>query len=100
VAARQYGLIYLLAALIPFFFLRRMRAQERGLLLGLLAFYLCLSLFVLILANPPKDRAAVELIELYFSPSYLILAVWTGYGLVLAGTGLTRKLQERMRKSN
>ncbi len=100
VAARQYGLTYLLAALIPFFFLRRMRAQERGLLFGLLAFYLCLSLFILILANPPKDRDAVELIELYFSPSYLILAVWTGYGLVLAGTGLTRDLQERMGKSN
>ncbi len=100
VAARQYGYIYLLAALIPFFFLRRMRAQERGLLLGLLAFYLCLFLLVLILLNPPIDRGGVGLMELYFVPSYLILAVWTGYGLVLAGTGLTRKLQERMRKSN
>ena len=84
VAARKYGLIYLLVAVVPFWFLRRMHAHARGLLLGLLAFYLCLSVLMLFLLNPPPARQVWELVELFFPPSYLVLALSTGYGLYAA----------------
>src|SRR3989442_10292433 len=43
--AKDLGPAFLVAALIPFFCLRKMQARERGWILGLLMIYLCLSLF-------------------------------------------------------
>ena len=84
------GVIYVLPALAPFWFLRRMRAQERRWMLGLLAVFLCLSLLMVALLNPSPDRSSLGLVERFFSASHLVLAVWTGYGLALLGTILTR----------
>ena len=63
----------------------------------MLAVYLCLSLLMVALLNPSPDRADLLLVERFFSASHLVLAVWTGYGLALIGTILTkpRPLQER-----
>ena len=93
----NFGVIYVLPSLAPFWFLRRMHAQARQWVLGLLAVYLCLSLLMVALLNPSPDRADLQLVERFFSASHLVLAVWTGYGLALLGTILTkpRPLQER-----
>jgi len=81
----------MLVALVPFWFLRRMRAREREVMLRLVAVYVCLSLFMVILLNPPPgDLGAVGLVELFFPPSYVVLSVWTGVGLVLLGTVVGR----------
>jgi hypothetical protein len=84
------GVIYLLPALAPFWFLRRMHARERRWILGLLAAYLCLSLLMVALLNPSSDQASFQLVERFFCVSHLVLAVWTGYGLALLGTVLAR----------
>jgi hypothetical protein len=60
-------------------------------LLGTLAVFLCLSLLVLLLLNPPPDRQAQELIEHDFMASHLVLTLWAGYGLILLGTIITEK---------
>src|SRR5437667_5760151 len=56
VAVTEFGLPYLLIALIPFVFLRRMPARERGWMLGLLAVYTCLAFILLLALNPASDR--------------------------------------------
>jgi hypothetical protein len=86
----DFGVIYVLPVLVPFWFLRRMRAEERRWMLGLLAVYLCLSLLMVALLNPASDRASFQLVQRFFSASHLLLAIWAGYGLALLGTILTK----------
>lgn len=89
-AASDYGVIYLLLALVPFRFFRRVAARERGWVLGLLFLWLWLSFLLVAMLNPTFDRASQDFARLYFSPSHLVLALVTGYGLVLVGTMLAR----------
>ncbi|HWV99634.1 MAG TPA: DUF2723 domain-containing protein [Candidatus Acidoferrum sp.] len=89
-ADSDFGLIYLLLALVPFWFLRRMPAQARGWVIGLLCLWFCLSIVLIAMLNPTFDRASQDLARLYSSPSHLLLALLTGYGLVLLGTVLAR----------
>ena len=90
-AANGLGIIYLVPAVIPFYFIRRMESRERVWLLGLLATYACLALLLTAMLNPPPDRAAADLVGPFFSAAHLVLAVWAGYGLVLLGTIMGRQ---------
>jgi hypothetical protein len=90
-AANGLGIIYLVAAVIPFYFILRMEWRERGWLLGLLAIYACTALLLTAMLNPPPDRAAADLIGPFFSAAHLVLALWAGYGLVLLGTIMGRQ---------
>ncbi len=85
IAVSEFGLVYLLAAVVPLVFLHKMRARERGWMLGLLAVYLCLALLVPVVLNPSLDRQSRELHKVLLSTSHLVLAIWTGYGLTLLG---------------
>jgi len=91
VAWKSLGWPYLLVAPIPFLFVRRMRHQERAVILGVAAFYLCLSCLVVYLLNPPPDRSSEDLSKVYFTPSYVMLTTWSGIGLILLGSILSRK---------
>ena len=86
----DFGVIYVLPVLVPFWFVRRMRARERRWMLGLLAVFLCLSLLMVALLNPSPERYNFQLVERFFSASHLVLAIWAGYGLALLGAILTR----------
>jgi len=81
----EFGLHYVLIALIPLCFLLRMPAGAKRWMLGLLAVYLCLALVMLAALNPASDRQSGDFSKALFSASHLVLAIWTGYGLVLAG---------------
>jgi len=89
-AASDFGLLYLVVALVPFWFLRRMPSRTRGWLIGLGCLWICLSAFLVAVLNPTSDRASQDLTRLYYSPSHIILAVLTGYGLILLGSLLNR----------
>src|SRR5688572_15065556 len=60
-AIEEFNLIYLLLALVPFFFYKRMQKRERCWLIALTAIYLCLSFFLLILLNPGLERQSRDL---------------------------------------
>jgi hypothetical protein len=90
-AVQDIGWIYLLVALIPFCYMRRMRASEKSLMLAFVAFHLCLSVFMMILLNPPPDRQPSQLIAPFLSPSYLVAAIWSGWGLMLLGTVVAKE---------
>ena len=90
IAGREFGVFYVLIALVPFCFLHRMRARERGWILGLFAVYVCLVLLLIVVLNPSNGRESRETCNVFFSASHLILALWTGYGLVLIGALFAR----------
>ena len=89
-AGKEFGWFYLPLCLVPFCFLHRMAAPGRRWILGLLPAYVCLAFLMLAVLNPSGGRQTWELIETYFSASYVILALWMGYGLVPLGVWMAR----------
>jgi fatty acid desaturase len=89
-AGKEYGWPYLLLCLIPFCFLHRMAAPGRRWILGLLPAYVCLAFLMLAVLNPSVDRQSQELDKVYFSASYILLALWLGYGLIILGAWMAR----------
>ena len=85
VTARQFGWPYCVLALAPFLFLRRMAPKERRWPLGLLAAYVFLVLLSLAVLNPSVDRNSLEINQVFFSASYVVLALWLGHGLAILG---------------
>jgi len=86
---KRFGWLYLAIAIIPFGFIGRMTSQGRRLFGGLVAFWISVTLLMLIEINPPPDRQAWEMAGQYFAASYAILAVWFGLGLIIVGAKLT-----------
>jgi hypothetical protein len=93
----DFGLIYLIPAFIPWAVLRRMTQPGRSWLLGLLAVYFCLSFFFVAMLNPSADLQAQQLSKEYFAASHLILAIWSGYGLVLLGAWVAKNARPNQR---
>ena len=87
----KFGLLYVLVALIPFCYLRRLSPLWRQWMFGLLAVYVSLAFFLPIVLNPSHDRSSREFFMVCYSVSHLVLAIWTGYGLVALGVVLTRR---------
>ncbi|MDB6065812.1 MAG: hypothetical protein JWR26_2020 [Pedosphaera sp.] len=83
--AKNFGVIYMALALVPFWFVRRVEASERRLMFGLSGIFMFVCFFWVAMLNFFNDRAAINLYKEFFAPSHLILAIWAGYGLVLVG---------------
>jgi hypothetical protein len=90
-AARDYGVMACLLALVPFCFLRRLPPRGRCWMLGLLALFLCLSWFLLAMMNPSVDAISSSIVKPYFSLSFIVLAMWTGYGVLRLGMLMARE---------
>jgi hypothetical protein len=79
------GWLYLVFAALPLGLLRRTGGCARHWLLGLTATFVCVGPLMVGLLNPSEDRASVDLIPPFFSAMYVILALFTGLGLMVAG---------------
>jgi hypothetical protein len=95
-AVNEFSLVYLLIALVPFFFYKRMQKRERAWLVGLTAIYLCLAFLLMILLNPNVDRQSSEQTRVFFAASHIMIAMAVGYGVTLIG-GLAALHYERFR---
>jgi len=82
-AVEEFSLVYLFIALVPFFFFLRMQKRERAWMISITGFWACLAILLLILVNPNPDRQSKELIRVFFTASYVMIAMWVGYGLTL-----------------
>jgi hypothetical protein len=89
-AGKEFGWPYLLLSVVPFCFLHRMAASGRRWVLGLLAAYIFLAFLMLALLNPGMDRQSQELNKVFFSASYVVLALWMGSGLLILGVWLAK----------
>lgn len=96
-AIDEFNLAYLLLAVVPFFFWKRMQKRERSWLIGLSAVYLCLSLFLLILLNPGTDLQSRDLNKVFFTASHVMIAMAVGYGITLIA-GMLVTQYERWRR--
>ena len=78
----------MITALIPLCVLHRLALRDRQWLVGTLALFLCFSLLLVVVLNPPPDWPAHGY---QLSSPHLVLAVWAGYGLILLGSMLARE---------
>jgi thioredoxin-like negative regulator of GroEL len=83
-AMEEFNPVYLLIALLPLLFYKRMQARERAWGVATGAIYLCLSIFLLVLLNPAPDRQSRDLNKVFFTASHVMIAMGVGYGLTLA----------------
>ncbi len=93
-AVEEFNVVYLLVGLIPFLFFQRLQKRERAWLIGLTAIYLCLAVLLLILLNPSTDRQSREQARVFFTASYVIIAIGIGYGLTLMGGLLATQYEQ------
>jgi len=86
--ADEFSWVYVLIALVPFFFFFRMQKRERAWMIGLTAMYFSLAILLLILLDPQTDRQSRELTRVFFTSSHVIAAMMIGYGITLLATAL------------
>ncbi|HWQ92797.1 MAG TPA: DUF2723 domain-containing protein, partial [Clostridia bacterium] len=79
----EFNWVYAFLALVPFLFFKKLHRRERAWLIGIGATYLCLGVLLLILLNPPPDRAAQDLVRVFFGASHMLIALLVGYGMTL-----------------
>jgi tetratricopeptide (TPR) repeat protein len=93
-----YGYLFLLIGIIPFLFLRHAGGRaERSWLAGLTTIFLFLSLMLIFLLNPPPDRQSQQLNSVFFTASYVPVAMCVGYGLALIAAAAVAQY-ERFRR--
>jgi hypothetical protein len=96
-AAEEFNVVYLLIAFVPFFFLRRMQTRERAWILGLAAIWLFLAMLLMVLLNPSTDKQSRELVKVFFTASYVMVAMSIGYGLAIIGALLLTQYENYRR---
>lgn len=95
-AWKGFGWPYFVFTALPVFFLHRTGRCARNWLLGLAAVLVCVGPLMLELLNPAAERASFELVNPYFGAMNVVLAVWTGLGLMVIGSIATEpRMQPR-----
>lgn len=69
---------------IPFVYFKEIVGKmERCWLAGSTSIFFCLAILLLILLNPTADKQSQDLHKVFFTASYVFIAIWIGYGLAL-----------------
>jgi hypothetical protein len=79
--------------------LRCLQARERAWLIGLLAFWVLLGPFLMMLFNPSPDRQSLSLIKVFFTPSHMIVAMALAYSLTLVLAALATAYEQLRAKT-
>ena len=85
-----FGWLYLVFAVLPLGPLRRTGRCARNWLLGSGAALLCVGPLLMTLLNPSARGGVNDVIGSYFGPMDVVLALWTGLGLMAAGSMATK----------
>ncbi len=89
----EFNWVYAFIALVPFAFFFKLHKRERAWLVGIAAIYFFLGVLLLILLNPPADRAAQGLVRVFFTASHTLIAMMVGYGLTLIASYMATHYQ-------
>jgi tetratricopeptide (TPR) repeat protein len=84
----EFNILYLLLALVVFLFYLKMKRRERTWIIGMVAIFLCLGPFLVLLLNFPSDRQSLELNRVFLTSSHVIISMFIGFGLTLLATYL------------
>lgn len=82
----EFNMLYLLIALVVFLFYLKMKRRERVWIVGMVAIFICLGPFLVLLLNFPSDRQSLELNRVFLTSSHVIISMFVGYGLTLLAT--------------
>jgi hypothetical protein len=85
-----FGWFYFGFTALPFCLLHRMSRSMRNGMLGLTAAFACVGPLMVAMLNPSADHQSVQLISPYFCVMYVVLAVLTGLGLIVAGAAVAK----------
>jgi len=81
-AGREFGWLYLPPILVALFLFRRLPPSERAWMVSLGAIYASLALLLLVIINPSPDAGGADSpVKVFYSASYVVLAIWLGMGL-------------------
>ena len=81
--SESFSWVFMFIGLLPFLFLKKMQARERGWILGVTTIYLLLSVQLVMVLNVTADRSTADLNKVFFTASHGLFAILIGYGLVL-----------------
>jgi hypothetical protein len=87
-----FGWFYLPFAVLPFCLLGKTDRSARNWLLGLVAVFVGTGPLMVALLNPSRDLASLENIAPFFCALNVVLAVWTGLGLMVVGDVMAKLL--------
>jgi hypothetical protein len=90
ITGKEFGWLCMIVALVPVAFARRLNSTVRRWMLALAAVYAGVSLLLLAQLNPSLNQQAVKLISDYFNPSFVVVAVLAGLGLIIIGERMVR----------
>ena len=82
VTVKEFGWPFPVVASIPWIFFRHAPASARRRLIASAVLYLCLTLLLIAVLNPVDHLDGRRMIKVFFSASYVVLAVWVGLGLI------------------
>jgi len=99
-AAKDFGWVYLPFACVPWFAYGRHSPKQRQWMGASFVLFACLTLLLLVILNPPTHADGVRAIKVFFSASYLVLAVWVGCGLLTIAQHVRFLRAERSRATN
>jgi tetratricopeptide (TPR) repeat protein len=80
-------------ALLPLFFLGKMKKRERSWIVMVAAIYPFLGVLLSIFLSPTLDRQMAELVKVFFIASHAIVALMIGYGLALTAAYMATHYQ-------
>ena len=84
--AEEFSLFYLLLALVIFLVYRKLKQRERVWIIGMVAIYIIIGPFLVLLLNFSSDRQSIEIARVFFTASHVFIAMSVGYGLTLIGS--------------
>ena len=90
----SFSWVCLFIALLPFFFIFKMKNRERAWIIGLAAIYLCIGVLLTVIMNTTPDRQAAEESKVFFCASHAIVAIMIGYGLALLSAYMATHYQK------
>jgi hypothetical protein len=80
-AATDFGWLYLPFACVPWIGYRHLSPSLRSWMRASLVLFACLSLLLIVVVNPSSHADGARAIKVFFSASYVVLAIGLGCGL-------------------
>lgn len=90
----SFSWVCLFIALLPFFFIFKMKNRERSWIIGLAAIYMCVGILLTVIMNTTPDRQVAEESKVFFCASHAIVAIMIGYGLALLSAYMATHYQK------
>ena len=91
--ADAFSWVYMFIAVLPLFFLLRMKKREQAWIITVAAIYPFLGILLTIFLDPTPDRQMADLVKVFFTASHADVAIMIGYGLAVTAAYMATHYQ-------